>query len=602
MAETSPGFLNFESHSISFNRKLPALNFSFNHLKKNLKKDTSNYKSAKIAILADFASQLFTQAIRGYGMEFGINYQVFEADYDQIDQQVSDPDSELYHYQPDFIVLLRSSEKLIKTFYKAEKESKESFAEEQVGYIDSLYQKISERLKCKVITNTYVEINDSVFGNYATKTKTSFVYQVKKLNFLLMDLCQVNKNLFLSDFASLAAVKGYEYSFDPRMYANADMVFSLDFLPLVAKSIHGIIQAINGTFKKCVILDLDNTTWGGIIGDDGIEGIQIGDLGIGKVFTDFQLWIKQLKKRGIIVAICSKNTEGIAKEPFISHPDMVLRLEDIAVFVANWENKVDNINYIQSVLNIGFDSMVFLDDNPFEREMVKQAIPEITAPALPEDPSEYLMFLRSLNLFETASFTEEDEIRTKQYQEEAKRSILQRSFADEDEFLKRLGMKSDVKAFDQFTILRIAQLSQRSNQFNLRTVRYAEEEVKHIARSEDYYTLSFALEDLYGHYGLIAYVILKKGKAQTLFIDNWVMSCRVLKRGMENFTLNQIVKVARQNGFEKLVGEYLPTPKNDMVKNHYKDLGFASEKNCWLLKLSEYADRKTYIEALLIHA
>ncbi len=176
----------------------------------------------------------------------------------------------------------------------------------------------------------------------------------------------------------------------PKMYISADMVFSIDILPDLAEQLHKVIQAIAGSFKKCLILDLDNTTWGGIIGDDGMEGIQIGDLGLGKAFTDLQLWAKELKKRGIIIAVCSKNTESIAKEPFISHPDMKLRLDDIAVFVANWETKVDNIRHIQSILNIGFDSMVFLDDNPFEREMVKQNIPDITVPDLPEDPAEYM--------------------------------------------------------------------------------------------------------------------------------------------------------------------------------------------------------------------
>jgi FkbH-like protein len=287
----------------------------------------------------------------------------------------------------------------------------------------------------------------------------------------------------------------------------------------LAKNLHDTIQAITGTFKKCLILDLDNTMWGGIIGDDGMEGIQIGDLGIGKAFVEFQLWIKELKYRGIIIAVCSNNTEEIAKEPFISHPDMALKLEDIAVFVANWENKVDNIRHIQSILNIGFDSMVFLDDNPFEREMVKKGIPELTVPSLPEDPAEYLIYLRSLNLFETASFTDEDKVRTRQYQEEAKREILQKSFANEEEFLKNLGMVSEVKAFDKFTIPRIAQLSQRSNQFNLRTIRYTEEEVRSIANSKDYFTLSLTLDDIYGNYGLIGYVVLRRMNNKSLFID-----------------------------------------------------------------------------------
>jgi HAD-superfamily phosphatase, subfamily IIIC len=196
----------------------------------------------------------------------------------------------------------------------------------------------------------------------------------------------------------------FESLISNKFYINADMPFSLDALPTIAKGVVDIVNACEGKFNKCVILDLDNTLWGGIIGDDGIDNIEIGDLGIGKAFTELQEWLKELKKRGIILCICSKNEEILAKEPFLKHPDMVLSLEDIAVFVANWKNKADNIRFIQNVLNIGFDSMVFIDDNPFERNQVKLEIPELTIPELPKDPVDYLSYLKGLNLFETTSY------------------------------------------------------------------------------------------------------------------------------------------------------------------------------------------------------
>ena len=235
-----------------------------------------------------------------------------------------------------------------------------------------------------------------------------------------------------------------------------------------------------------MILDLDNTTWGGIIGDDGMENIQIGSLGIGKAFSEFQYWIKKLKNRGIIVAVCSKNTESVAKEPFEKHPDMVLRLSDISVFIANWDNKVDNIRQIQSILNIGFDSMVFLDDNPFERNIVRENIPEICVPELPEDPANYLEYLYGLNLFETVSFSNEDSARTKLYQIEAERAKVQKKFTNEDDFLKNLEMVSVIEPFNKFNTPRMAQLSQRTNQFNLRTIRYSEADIERISKSKDY--------------------------------------------------------------------------------------------------------------------
>lgn len=568
---------------------------TFNHLKKNLKKETSGFKSIRLAILADSASQFLHQAIKGYGVEIGINFEIFEADYNQIERQVFDPTSELYEFNPEYIFINRSSERLLKDFYKKKRDQQIIFSEIQNEYYRSLYETITSKLKCKIIINTFIEINDSIFGNYASKNNASFSYQIRKINLMLMDLSQKLKNLFVCDLASLQSQLGYHFIFDPKMYINADMVYSIDFLPHIAKNITDIICAVSGIFKKCLILDLDNTTWGGIIGDDGIEGIQVGDLGIGKAFTELQYWAKQLKQRGIILCVCSKNTEEIAKEPFEKHPEMVLRLDDIAVFVANWENKVDNIRYIQSILNIGFDSMVFLDDNPFEREIVRNGIPEINVPELPEDPAEYLKYLRTLNLFETASFTDEDEQRTLQYQEEAKRNTLQKSFVNEEEFLENLEMKSDVKSFDQFTTPRVAQLTQRSNQFNLRTIRYTEDEISTISESTDYLTLSFTLEDKFGDHGLVCVIILKFQNEQTLFIDTWIMSCRVLKRGMENFTLNTIIALAKKKGITRIVGEYLPTKKNAIVKDHYQQHGFISDTDKWILDLNTINLKNTFI-------
>jgi FkbH-like protein len=302
-----------------------------------------------------------------------------------------------------------------------------------------------------------------------------------------------------------------------------------------------------------------------------------------------------LKNRGIILAVCSKNTESIAKEPFEKHPDMVLHLDDIAVFVANWENKADNIRHIQQILNIGFDSMVFLDDNPFERNIVRENIPTICVPELPEDPAEYLEYLYSLNLFETVSYSGADAQRTKQYQEESQRSLVQQSFTNEEDFLKSLEMVSLVEPFNTFNTPRVAQLSQRSNQFNLRTIRYTEADIARLAQDPDTSTFAFSLKDKFGDNGMIAVIVLKKVSSSMLFIDTWFMSCRVLKRGMENFTLNTLVDFAKENGFRYLKGEYLATEKNGMVRDHYRHLGFKPEGDYWLLDTNNYENKITYI-------
>ena len=567
----------------------------FSALKKNLKKDFSSLKKIKVAILGDSATQFLCQALRGEGYDKGFDLQVWEADFNQIERQVFDPTSELYEFAPQVVILFQSAHKLLGKYNKLKPDAQGSLAFQELSAIESFQATLQSALYCKTIYFNYTEIDDAVFGNYANKIEASFLYQLRKLNFGLMEFAAKTGNFYVSDISSIQNEIGKANFFQPSVYINTEMVLSIEAIPKVAAKTVAIISAINGNFKKCVILDLDNTTWGGIIGDDGLENIQLGTLGIGKSFTEFQYWIKKLKNRGIIVAVCSKNTESVAKEPFEKHPDMVLHLEDIAVFVANWENKADNIRQIQSILNIGFDSMVFLDDNPFERNIVRENIPQICVPELPEDPAEYLEYLYTLNLFETVSYSNEDAERTKQYQVEAQRATLQQKFTNEDDFLKSLDMISVVESFNKFNTPRVAQLSQRSNQFNLRTVRFTEADIEQLGVSGAHFTFSFTLEDKFGNNGMICVVILEKEDADTLFINTWLMSCRVLKRGMEHFVLNTIASHAKEQGYKILKGEHIPTAKNEMVKDHYKNLGFEQSGEHWVLDAVGYENKKCFI-------
>ena len=573
---------------------------TFQELKKITKHMPADLPAIKVALTGDTATQFLATAIRGTGAERGYQIDLFEAEYNQVERQFLDPSSELYQTDADFIVLFQSTHKLGEKHSLLPPSQQESLAEERLAFVASVSENPMLASK-KIICLNYPEIEDTVFGSYATKVTSSFTYQVRKLNMGLMDLSQRYANLFICDIAGLQNKLGRDMMFAPNVYVSTEMVLSIDALPYVASRVMDIICAIKGQFKKCLILDLDNTVWGGVIGDDGLEGIQLGHgLGIGKAFTEFQMWVKKLKQRGVIICVASKNNEETAKEPFEKHPDMVLKLEDIAVFQANWETKVDNIRTIQRILNIGFDSMVFLDDNPFERNIVRENIPGITVPELPQDPGEYLEYLYSLNLFETASYSQADKDRTKQYQVEAQRVSLQKTFSNEADFLKSLDMTSVVSGFNKFNTPRVAQLSQRSNQFNLRTVRYTEADIEALGQNPDVIDLSFTLEDKFGDNGLIAVIIMKKQDEETLFIDTWFMSCRVLKRGMEDFTLNTMIEAAREKGYKRIIGEYLPTPKNKMVENHYPSLGFQKLEGTptaqYVLDVEQYQPRENYIK------
>ena len=573
---------------------------SLNQLKRNLKSDMTGLPSFKIAVVGDTATQLLCTAIRGMGVERGYNIDLFEAEYNQVERQLLDPTSDLYQFDADFLVIFQSTHKLGEHHSMLNSEQQATLADDRIGFLASVCENPALAGK-KIIYFNYPEIEDTVFGSYANKVDSSFTFQVRKLNYELMRLSQQYQNLFICDIAALQNKLGRDQMFAANVYTSTEMILSMDALPYVASRVMDIVCAVKGQFKKCLILDLDNTVWGGVIGDDGLEGIQLGHgLGIGKAFTEFQMWVKKLKQRGIIICVASKNNEETAKEPFEKHPDMVLKLDDIAVFQANWETKVDNIRTIQQILNIGFDSMVFLDDNPFERNMVRENIKGITVPELPEDPAEYLEYLYSLNLFETASYSNLDKDRTKQYQVEAQRVSLSKTFTNEADFLKSLNMVSVVSGFTKFNTPRVAQLSQRSNQFNLRTVRYTDADIEALANDPNVIDLSFTLEDKFGDNGLIAVVIMKPLDKETLFVDTWFMSCRVLKRGMENFTLNTMVEKAKAAGYKKIIGEYLPTRKNKMVENHYTGLGFTPVEGAvtaqYVLYVDEYRNRECYIE------
>ena len=573
---------------------------SFKLLKKNCNKQPLAVGSPRMALVGDTATQFLATALRGEAISRGYDLDLFEAEYNQVERQFLDPTSELYSFDAQYIVLFQSTHKLGEYHSQLSETEQIQLADNRLAFIASVCDNPQLEGK-KIICMNYPEIEDTVFGSYANQVESSLTWQVRKLNYGLMQMARDHANLFVCDLAGLQSKIGRDRMFASNVYVSTEMVLSVDALPYVASRIIDIVSALRGLFKKCLILDLDNTVWGGVIGDDGLEGIQLGHgFGIGKAFTEFQMWVKKLKQRGIIICVASKNDEKTAKEPFEKHPDMVLKLDDIAVFMANWETKVDNIRAIQQILNIGFDSMVFLDDNPFERNMVRENIPGIIVPELPEDPGEYLEFLYGENLFETVSYSGLDKDRTKQYQVEAQRVSLQKTFANEADFLKSLHMVSEVSGFTKFNTPRVAQLSQRSNQFNLRTIRYTEGDIETMAADKDTIDLSFTLEDKFGDNGLIAVVIMKRQDAETLFVDTWFMSCRVLKRGMENFTLNTMVEFAKEKGYKRIIGEYLPTPKNKMVEQHYPNLGFVKIDGVptaqYVLDVDTYESRECYIE------
>lgn len=569
--------------------------YSFIELRKGLKNNIDK-PSVKLAILGNVATQLLATAIEGNAKLEGINLEVFDADYNQIAFQLLDPQSEVYAFRPDFILLYEATDKLYEEFLDEDSTGKRNFADRFMEQIASFWGMVSQNTNAKILQCNFTEISDRAFGSYSCKTDVSFTFQIRKLNFLLQQAMVERSFVYPVDLLSLQLQMGVYKWHNSALYYDTKLACDMNALPYFSKCVVDILKAMKGQVKKCVIFDLDNTLWGGVIGDDGISGIEIGELGKGHAYADFQRWLKQLKERGILLAVCSKNDENKAKEPFERHEEMILKLSDISMFVANWNDKATNIRLIQESLNIGIDSIVFIDDNAFERNLVRELIPEVTVPELPEDPADYLDFLQAENLFETISYSDEDRERTNQYQAEFKRKDMQSMAASLEDYLKGLKMIGEMKKFEPDKFARIAQLTQRSNQFNLRTIRYTEGDIKRISEDDKYITVYCMLKDKFGDHGLVSVLILEKRSYGEAFIDTWLMSCRVLKRGMEEFIINSLVDLVRKSGFQRITGEYIQTAKNSMVADIYPRMGFESLGNGqYSLEINDFKILQTYI-------
>ncbi len=569
---------------------------SFRELQKE-KKTVINSHEFRMVVLGNCATQFFSDSIEGMAKYKGINLNIFDADYNQITEQLLNPESETYKFNPDVILLWLSTEKLYEDFLDLNIEKRTEFSDLIIDKIEMYWGLIDKYSNARVVQLNFTELNDNIAGQYSLKITNTFIYQLRRLNYLLQEKAVLNNKVFLADILSVQLFMGKAAYYDSKLYYSAKMPVSLKSLPYIADRVTDVIMAMQGKIKKCLVMDLDNTIWGGVIGDDGINGIEIGELGRGHVFSNIQRWIKQLNEYGIILAVCSKNNEEIAKEPFEKSEDMILKLSDISIFVANWDDKASNIKLIQESLNIGMDSMVFIDDNPFERNLVKQRFPEIEVPDLPDDQSKWLSYLYDKNYFEVAAYSQDSGNRAKQYQAEFERKKTERSFDSIDDYLQSLEMVGSARKFETSRYSRIAQLTQRSNQFNLRTVRYTEDEIEKIANDKDYITLYFTLSDKFGDHGLVSVVIMKKKSDKEAFIDTWLMSCRVLKRGMEEYVVNNIVNTAVKNGIEVINAEYIPTNKNAMVKDIYQKMGFdILSEGKYTLIVDHFQNLNTYIK------
>jgi FkbH-like protein len=524
----------------------------------------------RVAVLGGPTTTQLAQLLELFVAAEGIDARLYEGHYGLFRQEILAPDSELDAFKPQIVVLAVDARDV--AYRGGGAEGAAAARDAEAARWASLWETAHRRWNCTVIQNTFVPGPWGGLGHYAAKQPGSREFFLRELN---LDLGRrAPSYALLHSMEDLVAAAGAARWFDPRFYFEAKMPCAPECLVEYAHSLMSLVRAAAGRSRKVLALDLDNTLWGGVVGELGAGGIALGQgSGEGEAFLHFQAFAKSLRERGVVLAVCSKNDPDKASEPFELRSDMILKRGDFACFVANWNNKADNLRAIAKTLNLGLDSFVFVDDNPAERALVRRLLPEVAVPDLPEDPSGYVAAVARGRYFETAALTDEDLRRADAYAADGRRRDLAAAAGDVDSFLASLDMRAPVEAVSDVNLERVAQLVNKSNQFNLTTRRRTAGELRALAADPAWETLAIGLRDSLGDNGLIS-VILAEKKGDALVLDTWLMSCRVLQRGVEQFALGELAARARARGCSRLLGTYIPTPKNGLVKDHYAGLGF----------------------------
>jgi len=563
-------------HDINFEE------MKFNEVIKHVKLlDNSDSDSTplKIAILRNITVDTVVPYLKLLCYGENIKADVYMGEYDNVMQEVINPGSVMYIHSPDIIVVCLKKETLCADltdhFNELSQEVIDAEVKRVLDLFDSVISAIRRHSEAVILLHNFEVPVFPSFGILDLQENNKQVNTFRRINTELIDLSQKYESVYMVDMDLLQSVIGYSHFFDHRYWHIGKAPYTRVASKALAKEYIKFIRAIKGKNKKCLVLDCDNTLWGGIVGEDGMENIQIGRTYPGSAFLEFQNAILNLYHRGIILGICSKNNEKDVLDVLENHPDMVLRKEHFVLFKINWDDKVSNLKEITKELNIGLDSLVFIDDNEFEINMVKQLLPQVKAILLPKDPSQYSDLLKSSGLFDSLNFSNEDRTRSKMYKANISRkhAASMMNHSSLEDYFKYLEMKVTISSADSFAIPRISQLTQRTNQFNLTTKRHSESEINEFVDSDKADVRYLKLKDRFGDSGIVGVAILKY-EGEDCLIDTFLLSCRVIGRGVEGVLINDCEKTARKKGCKRMIGFYIPTQKNGQVELFYKKQGF----------------------------
>ncbi|HEX6064659.1 MAG TPA: HAD-IIIC family phosphatase [Longimicrobiales bacterium] len=559
---------------------------------------------ARVALLSGATTSMLEGPLQLCLEALGVNAEIQVSQFNSFAREMLDPQSVTAQFAPDVAVLIITTANLPAwPRWNASAAEVDVLVEQNCDYWLRLCAAMHEHAGCDVVLPNFHPLPTRPLGTAAGRTPGDANRFLSLLNEKLARRAPAYVHLL--DVASMASLYGVYRWFEPRFWYHAKQPVSFECLVPYVRSIAQVVATLRGRSAKCVIVDLDNTIWGGVVGDDGVERLNIGEgEPEGEAFRAFQRYLLQLKERGVMLAVASKNEEANALAPFEERPEMLLKRSDFVAFRANWRPKSENILEIAAQLNIGLDAMVFVDDNPAERAQIRHALPEVRVAEIGSDPSEYAMLLDRTGWLDIAAVSPEDLARSQMYLDNSARTAAQSDVADYQEYVRALEQCAVVAAFEDTHLDRITQLTNKTNQFNLTTLRRTRSELEKMMGSPNYLTAYVRLKDRFGDNGLIS-VFAARGEGADLWVELWLMSCRVFNRGVEQMLCNHVLARARAGGYRTVHGLYIPTARNGLVRDHYKNMGFTNigtieTADHWTLDVATYQPFETAIR--LVHA
>ena len=542
------------------------------------KQERLGRRGIKIAILSSFTFSGIKKPLIEVCEKSNIDVKIYLGNYNQYVQEIFDTNSSLYSFNPDLVIIFADIQSLLgDTFflpYGISDADRRRWEEETENTIIGLLDFLAKQVKAKVVFHNFLEPTYSPLGILENKQEFGFFESIRTLNQAIENYYKKSSQVYVFDYNSFCSRVGKNNIFDYRMYYLGDLKVSFNSLKLLAEDYLSYIKPIAALSRKCIVLDLDNTLWGGVIGEDGLDGIRLGPTPEGRPFWEFQKMLLSLYKRGIMLAVNSKNNKEDVLRVLREHPYMVLREEHFLSMKINWHEKVSNMLEISKDLNIGLDSFVFFDDDKINQEIMRKYLPQVNTVDLPDDPAMLVDTLKKINDFNLLQITEEDRNRNAMYAIEKKREQLKFTSQSLDDFLGSLKIKLTILPAETSTFSRISQLTNKTNQFNLTTKRYSEEEIIEFAESNNYLINGYKVEDKFGDYGIVGVTIINVENKKEWFIDSFLLSCRVIGKNIEFSILGEIIKCAKKAGVAKLYGEFIPTEKNKPAEDFYLNSGF----------------------------